>query len=136
MNRYTVLIDGEPGAYGVVFPDLPGCTAMGDTIDAALIDAAGAARAWTRVAELHGEIVPAPRELAALRQDPEVVEALADGAALGTVALIREAGKSKVANLSLDAGILAAIDEAASRTKRTRSAMVEVLATTALPLVG
>ena len=44
MNRYAVLIDGGPGAYGVAFPDLPGCTAMGDTIDAALIDAADAAK--------------------------------------------------------------------------------------------
>lgn len=135
MNRYAALIDGEPGAYGVVFPDLPGCTAMGDTIDAALIDAAGAARAWVRVAELHGEAIPAPRELAVLRQDPDVIEALTEGAALGTIALVRETGKPKTANLSLDAGILAAIDAAAARTHRTRSAMVEVLATTALPLV-
>lgn len=34
--RWTVLIDGETGAYGVVFPDLPGCTALGTTVDEAL----------------------------------------------------------------------------------------------------
>ena len=34
--RYPALIDGEAGAYGVVFPDLPGCVAMGSTIDEAL----------------------------------------------------------------------------------------------------
>jgi len=134
--RYTVLIDGEPGAYGVVFPDLPGCVAMGDSIDAALIDAAGAVRAWVQVTELHGEVVPKPREIPALLADSEVAEALSDGAVLGTVVLVREAGKSKVTNMSIDIGILAAIDEAASRTHRTRSAMVEVLATTALSLVS
>src|SRR5258705_8927480 len=32
-TRYVALIDGKPGAYGVIFPDLPGCTAMGKTID-------------------------------------------------------------------------------------------------------
>jgi len=36
MARYVVLIDqAEDGAYGVVFPDLPGCTAMGDTVEEA-----------------------------------------------------------------------------------------------------
>jgi hypothetical protein len=29
---YGVLIDGRRGGYGVVFPDLPGCTAMGRTL--------------------------------------------------------------------------------------------------------
>ena len=31
MSRYTALIDGEDGAYGVAFPDLPGCVATGKT---------------------------------------------------------------------------------------------------------
>jgi hypothetical protein len=26
MTRYVALLDGKPGAYGVVVPDLPGCT--------------------------------------------------------------------------------------------------------------
>jgi hypothetical protein len=29
MTRYVALIDGKPGAYGITFPDLPGCTAVG-----------------------------------------------------------------------------------------------------------
>ena len=39
MARYIALIDGKPGAYGVVFPDAPGCAAMGKTIDEALAHA-------------------------------------------------------------------------------------------------
>ena len=31
--RYIALIDGKKGAYGVTFPDVDGCTAMGATID-------------------------------------------------------------------------------------------------------
>ena len=134
--RYTVLIDGEPGGYGVVFPDLPGCTAMGDTVEAALADAASAARDWARVTERHGRAVPPPRDLAALRKDPEVVEALAEGAALASVVLLRGVGRPVKANLSLSAEVLAAIDEAAARTGRTRSAMVETLAGVGLPLVS
>jgi len=40
------LIDGEPGAYGVVFPELPGCIAMGDTVDEAIENAGEALRDW------------------------------------------------------------------------------------------
>ena len=44
--RYPALIDGQAGAYGVVFPDLPGCVAMGSTIDEALRNAQEALRDW------------------------------------------------------------------------------------------
>ena len=33
--RYVALVDGKKGAYGVVVPDLPGCTSAGKTVDAA-----------------------------------------------------------------------------------------------------
>ncbi len=39
MNRYPALIDGDKGAYGVTFPDLPGIVAMGSTIEEAMTDA-------------------------------------------------------------------------------------------------
>ena len=40
MTRFPVIVDGEFGAYGVVIPDVPGCYAMGKTVDEALEDAA------------------------------------------------------------------------------------------------
>jgi predicted RNase H-like HicB family nuclease len=108
--RYTVLIDGRKGAYGVVVPDLPGCTAMGRTVEEALANAVSAMRDWTEVTEEAGGIVPAPR-------DPE---------SIGVD--VRESGRPAKANLSLDSGILAAIDAEASRQKLTRSAFVEFMA--------
>ena len=47
-TRYGVLIDGRRGGYGVVFPDLPGCTAMGRTLDEALQHAMEAAGEWAQ----------------------------------------------------------------------------------------
>ncbi len=126
--RYTVLIDGEPGAFGVVFPDLPGCTAMGDTIENALSNAVEALGDWIRLSEAKGRPIPSARDLAALRVDPEVKEALAAGAALASVLLVREARRTVKANLSLDAGVLAAIDEAADRMGVTRSRLIEIAA--------
>ena len=131
--RYTVLIDGKAGAYGVVFPDLPGCVAMGKTIDAALANAADVLRDWFELSEEHGETVPLPRPPEKLRRDPEVVSALAEGATLASVPLVRETGRPVKANLSIDSGVLAAIDAAAERRKLTRSGMVELLAKTTLP---
>jgi hypothetical protein len=57
-----------------------------------------------------------------------VAEALAAGASLAVVPLVRETGKPVKANLSIDAGVLAAIDEEAARRKLTRSALVELMA--------
>ncbi len=131
--RYTVLIDGKAGAYGVVFPDLPGCVAMGRTIDEALAHAADAVRDWFELSEEHGEEVPLPRPLEKLRRDPDVAAALAEGASLASVPLVRETGRPVKANLSIDSGVLAAIDDAATRHKLTRSGMVELMAKTTLP---
>jgi len=136
MARYITLIDGKAGAYGVVFPDLPGCTAMGKTMDQALSNAAEALRDWAEVTEENGGKVPLPRNLEAVRRDPEVKVALAGGAGLAAVPLIRETGKPVKANLSLDSGILAAMDKEAARRKLTRSAFVEMLARTMLTKVG
>ena len=37
--NYPALLDGEDGAYGVVFPDIPGVGAMGHTIAEAIANA-------------------------------------------------------------------------------------------------
>ncbi len=81
--RYPTLIDGEDGAYGVVFPDLPGCVAMGATVDEALTQAEEAARDWVESMEAHGQSIPAP-------SDPENVE-VAPGSTLTSVSLTRSA---------------------------------------------
>ena len=44
--RYIALVDGKAGAYGVVVPDLPGCTSAGFTTDEALRNAVEAVRLW------------------------------------------------------------------------------------------
>jgi predicted RNase H-like HicB family nuclease len=128
MARYIALIDGKAGAYGVAFPDLPGCTAMGKTIEQAIANAAESLRDWIEVKEEHGERVPSPQPIEKLRRNRDVAESIAGGATLAAVPLVRETGKPVKANLSIDAGILAALDEEAQRRKLTRSALVEMIA--------
>ncbi|HZZ62116.1 MAG TPA: type II toxin-antitoxin system HicB family antitoxin [Roseiarcus sp.] len=85
MALYLALIDGESGAFGVVVPDLPGCTSAGGTVEDALRNAAEAVRLWRDDARADGEVVPGPRAIEDLRRDPEIAAALADGAVLGFV---------------------------------------------------
>jgi predicted RNase H-like HicB family nuclease len=124
MTRYVALLDGKPGAYGVVVPDLPGCTSGGRTTDEALRNAVEAVRLWAEDARADGEPLPRPRSADALRRDAEVAAALGDGAALAIVPLLLDSGRPAKANLSLDAGLLAAIDEAAAAHGLTRSAFI------------
>ena len=77
--RYPALIDGQAGAYGVVFPDLPGCVAMGSTVDEAIENAEGALRDWIDSMEDAGQPVAVPSAL-------ETVS-VPDGSALAFVTL-------------------------------------------------
>lgn len=123
-TRYVAIVDGKRGGYGVVIPDLPGCTAMGKTMDEALANAASAAIAWAEVARADGAPIPQPRPLEALRADPEVRAEIEAGGALAIVPLILDAARPARANLSLDAGLLQAIDEAAEARGLTRSSFL------------
>jgi predicted RNase H-like HicB family nuclease len=121
--RYVALIDGKKGAYGVVVPDLPGCTSQGRTIDAAYRNAIEAVRLWVEDALEDGEKIPEPRSMAEIVADPELRREHA-GAALVLVPLVRNVGRPKKANVSLDAGTLDAIDAEARAHGLTRSAFI------------
>lgn len=60
MNRYPALIDGEKGAYGVTFPDLPGIVAMGSTIEEAMAQAEEALRDYAIEAGKDGSVLRPP----------------------------------------------------------------------------
>lgn len=66
-TEYPALLDGDEGAYGVVFPDLPGIAAMGRTIDEALASAAEALRDYALEIERDGEDLTLPSAAHTLR---------------------------------------------------------------------
>jgi predicted RNase H-like HicB family nuclease len=123
-TRYAVVVDGKPGEFGMWVPDMPGCTSMGTTLDNLLQNAQEALRMWAEDAIADGEQLPAPRGFDEIAKEPDVAEALKEGAALAIVPLLIEAGRSVKANLSMDAWLLAAIDEAAAARGLTRSAFL------------
>ena len=120
MSRYPAWIDGEQGAYGVSFPDLPGIVAMGTTVDEALLHAEEALRDYVIETERDGEAITPPTSI-------EHVET-PSGYTLVSVPLIRLSGRSVRANLTLDEGVAAFIDGEARRRNMTRTAYVEWMA--------
>ena len=64
--NYPALIDGEEGAYGVAFPDLPGIVAMGNTLDEAVCHAETALQDYAIEAERDGMGLTPPSDLEAV----------------------------------------------------------------------
>ncbi|MDG4874181.1 type II toxin-antitoxin system HicB family antitoxin [Mesorhizobium sp. WSM4935] len=128
MSRYIALIDFADGAYGVIFPDAPGCTAMGATLDEAIADATNALAEWVAEEIAEGRHAPRPRPIEELLADKDVRSAQGQGAVLASVPLLKDSGRLARANISMDAGLLADIDEAAQRQGVTRSAFIAAAA--------
>jgi predicted RNase H-like HicB family nuclease len=72
MPRYVAIVDGTQGAYGVVVPDLPGCTSGDRTVDDALRNAVEAVSLWIEDAVADGEAFPEARDAELVRQDNDV----------------------------------------------------------------
>ena len=123
MARFVALVDiSSEGAYGVVFPDAPGATAMGDTVDEALANASEALAEWVNDEIARGRRAPNPRTLADVLKDTDVIAAMTnEGAVPALVPLVQNSGQPTRVNVSLDSGLLRSIDEAAGRMGLTRS---------------
>ena len=126
MTRYLAIIDETDGMFGVAFPDAPGCTAMGETQEEALDNAAEALAEWVADELAAGQPLPSPRSHAELLRDRR--SGLGKGSVIAMVPLLLETGRVARANISLDAGLLADIDAAASRRGVTRSAFLAAAA--------
>ncbi|WP_160140610.1 type II toxin-antitoxin system HicB family antitoxin [Blastochloris tepida] len=125
-SGYVAIVAGRPGGYRVVLPDLPACTAGGETIDAALADAAQAVRHWCEAAIDRGESLPEPRSAEeAAHGDPELMKLLRQDSALALVPLLPDAPLSKTIELTLDADLMAAVDEVVVASGLDRAAFIE-----------
>ena len=94
MTRYIGLLDGQAGAYGVTFPDLPGCTSGGATADEAATNSVEAVSLWVEDALAAGDDIPRPRTLDEIRADSDVMaEATEIGAVFISVPAVARDGR-------------------------------------------
>lgn len=123
MARYLAIIDEAEGQFGVIFPDAPGCTAMGETQEEAIDNAIEALAEWAADEAADGRAMPKPRSYLQILKTHEYPQ-LGHGAMVASLPLLRESGKPARANVSMDSGLLAAIDEAAAARGLTRSSFL------------
>lgn len=122
MSRYIAVIeyDETEQVYGAYFPDAPGCTAMGVSEEEVVDNAIDALSEWMSDLIADGNTIPTPRSYMQIRADGD----LGKDSMIATLPLLRETGKVVRANISMDAGLLETIDEAAGRIGVTRSAFL------------
>lgn len=122
MKTFLALVHKDAdSAYGVTFPDLPGCFSAADDFADIIPNAAEALDLW-----FEDRTEAEPRGPEAVRA--EVADDLAAGAFLVAVPHVRRTTRQRRVNISLDAGTLDAIDRTARHMKLTRSAFIALAA--------
>lgn len=122
--RYVGFIHSDAGpGHGISFPDFPGCVSVGDSIDEAI-------RRGTEALSFHvegmlqdGEDIPEPRAIQDIEADPDIAE-WREGAVICLIPVILDKGSPRRVNISLDYGLLRAIDHEARQRGMTRSAFL------------
>jgi predicted RNase H-like HicB family nuclease len=69
--HYLAFIEPGPKNYSVYFPDLPGCTSAGDTLDETIANAGEALAFHVSSMLSDGDEIPRPRTLEQIKTDPE-----------------------------------------------------------------
>lgn len=122
MTHYVGILDGADDVWGVRVPDLPGCHGGGASPEEAIADATSAVREWAEARMAKHLPLPDARTVADLLRLGEIDSSAGESAVM--IPVLIDFGRPARANLSLDAGLLAAIDAEASRRGLTRSAFI------------
>ena len=120
MVHYIGVIDGLDDIWGVRFPDVDGCVSAGATPEAAIADATVSLRDVLTYKSAQGFAIPKASSLAEVLASAEV----ATGESTVMIPLLLDSGRTIRAQVTLDAGLLAAIDDEAHQQGVTRSAFM------------
>jgi predicted RNase H-like HicB family nuclease len=125
MKYYLGVVEKDAdSAFGMWFPDMPGCFPAADDFEDLPRVAAEVLRMHVEAMESNGRDVPAPRAIAEVMADREVRRSLKEGATTMLVPLLADPGRTVRVNVTVDRGLLEQIDEAAEARGLTRSAFL------------
>ena len=105
---YPAIVEHAGNEFSVFFPDLPGCTSAGRTIQEAVLNAEEALAGHLLVSAQYGDELSDPTSLDNLEKDPDIKEAAR------ILVRAERPGKSIRLNITLDEGLVAAIDRVAN----------------------
>lgn len=117
-KNYVGILDGGGAVWGVRIPDIDGCVGGGATPEAAIADVTQALRDVLGHKQSSGVPFPKASTISVILQN----EKPAKSESTVIIPVVLDAGRSVRANLTMDAGLLQAIDTAATRAGITRSA--------------
>lgn len=122
MAHYLALVHkDENSAWGITFPDFPGCFSAADE-EANIIP--NAMEALELFLDGQANDLPLPSSVDKLRADPEIASELSQNAYLMAIPFFFNRGRTERVNITLNKGLLQMIDEEAARRKMTRSAFI------------
>ncbi len=120
MKTYFAFVHKDPGsAYGITFPDVPGCFSAGDTYEEAMRNAPEALRLHFDVSNEMGYQVPEPRSFDELLDDSDVRSELNEAALVAIP--FPGYGEGVDVSIRLNSKTLDAVDEAAARRGVSRA---------------
>ena len=121
MPHYIAVIHKDTdSAYGISFPDLPGCFSAADNEVDIIPNALEALELFLEPAYQP----PVPSGIDKIRTAPHVAADLADGAYLMAIPYHFNPGRSTRVNITINKGLLKLLDEEAELRKMTRSAFL------------
>ncbi len=126
-HSLVALIHGEPGSYGISFPDIPGCVSAGASLDEALANGAEALAFHLEGMVEDGEAIPIPRSLDSIKADPEFTFEFSEPHVVAVVPFDPPTRSVRI-NVTMEERLVEAIDRAARREGATRSGFLATAA--------
>lgn len=118
VRYYPAVIERGSSGFGVFFPDLPGCTSFGETVQIAARNAEEALQAHIELSAEHGDTIPMPSDLDAIQVDADIEE-------VARVLVRAEVpGRAMRVNITLPEELLAAVDRHAKAHGFSRSGLL------------
>lgn len=125
MKYYLGVVEKDAdSAFGMWFPDMPGCFPAADAFDDLPGVAAEVLRQHVEALESNGRAVPEPRAVAEAIAARDVRRSVREGATTMLVPLLADPGRTVRVNVTVERGLLDQIDEAAAARGLTRSAFL------------
>ena len=119
---YPAIIERAASGFSLFFPDLPGCVSAGATIQQAALNAEEALAGHLLISAQYGDAIADPTSLDMLAINPEIEDVAR------ILVRVDRPGKAVRINVTLDEGLVAAIDRVADN----RSGFLADAARTAL----